>query len=129
MERSVADLRAGEAWHAGRHLELVDFVWYFRGPLPTEETPHHLKIEYIQNLWDFANRTMGGAYSNRVKYIYPRRVIIQTGAPLNLSERLPDYHRDRKGTINQTMSDLKDAYLRCIEAVRESDKPTKPKKH
>jgi hypothetical protein len=120
VERGVADLRAGEAWHAGRHLELIDFVWYFRVPLPEEDSPLHHKIEYVQNLWDFANRTMGGAYANRIN-IFPRRVIIQAGPPLNLSERLPEYHVDKRSAIIKAMADLKDAYLACIDAVNRSN--------
>jgi 1-acyl-sn-glycerol-3-phosphate acyltransferase len=114
IERAAADLREGEAWHAGRHIELVDFIWYFRIPLPSEDDLLHNKIEYAQNLWDFANRTMGGAYSNRVINVHPKRVIIQAAPPINLSSRLPAYREDKKGTVNQTMSDLKDAYLDCI---------------
>jgi 1-acyl-sn-glycerol-3-phosphate acyltransferase len=118
VERAVADLRAGEAWHAGRHLELADFSCYFRAPLPGDETPLDLKIEYVQNLWDFANRTMGGGYANRVMYIYPRRVIIQTAPPINLTERLPEYHRDKKTAVARAMTLLRDAYNDCIEAAR-----------
>jgi hypothetical protein len=120
VERGVTDLRAGEAWHAGRHLELVDFLWYFRVPLPREDSPLHYKIEYVQNLWDFANRTMGGAYSNRIN-IFPRRVIIQAGPSINLSERLPEYHADKHAAVTRAMTDLKDAYLACIDAVNRSD--------
>jgi hypothetical protein len=114
VERTLADLRAGEAWYASRHMELVDFVWYFRVEVPSGDAPLHVKIEYVQNLWDFANRTMGGAYSKRVINIHPKRVIIQVAPPLNLTERLPDYLSDRKGAIASAMSDLKDAYLDCI---------------
>ncbi|MDR3167081.1 MAG: acyltransferase [Treponema sp.] len=120
VERAIADLRAGEAWHAGRHLELVDFVWYFRGALPSEAASMHIKIEYVQNLWDFANRTMGGAYSNRTN-IFPRRVIIQVAPAVNLTERLPDYHRDKKSAIFKAISDLKAAYLDCIQEVYKND--------
>jgi 1-acyl-sn-glycerol-3-phosphate acyltransferase len=120
IERATADLRAGEAWHAGRHLELVEFIWYFRVPLPSLETPIHAKIEYAQNLWDFANRTMGGAYANRTN-IFPRRVIIQVAPSINLTERLPDYHRDKKEAILKAMSDLKDAYVSCIQEVNNTE--------
>jgi 1-acyl-sn-glycerol-3-phosphate acyltransferase len=113
-ERALLDLKAGEAWYASRHMELVDFAWYFRVEIPAEDAPLHVKIEYVQNLWDFANRTMGGAYSERVVNIHPKRVLIQTAPPLNLTERLPEYHRDRKGTITAVMTDLKDAYYGCI---------------
>jgi 1-acyl-sn-glycerol-3-phosphate acyltransferase len=121
LERAVADLRAGEAWYASRHMELVDFVWYFRVPIPSEDAPLHLKIEYVQNLWDFANRTMGGSYTKRVINPHPRRVIIQVAPPLNLTARLPQYHRDKKEAITSAMDALRDAYLNCIEEVKRRD--------
>ncbi|MDR2109966.1 MAG: acyltransferase [Spirochaetaceae bacterium] len=114
VERALADLKAGEAWYASRHMELVDFVWYFRVDVPGEDAPLHVKIEYAQNLWDFANRTMGGAYSNRVINIHPKRVIIQVAPPMNLTERLTDYYTDRKGAITAAMAAMKEAYLNCI---------------
>jgi hypothetical protein len=114
IERGITDLCAGEAWYAGRHLEMVDFSWYFRVPLPADDAPLHHRIEYAQNLWDFANRTMGGAYANRIS-IFPRRVIIQAAPPINLSERLPAYHNDKKSAISSAMADLKQAYMDCID--------------
>ena len=120
VERSIMDLKAGEAWYIGRHQELIDFCWYFRVPLPTEETAFHNKIEYVQNLWDFANRTMGGAYPDRVS-IFPRKVIIQAAPVINLSERLPAYKADKKAAIAAAMSDLEKAYLNCIAEANEPD--------
>ncbi|MDR0313684.1 MAG: acyltransferase [Treponema sp.] len=116
IERSVKDLQAGEAWHIGRYLELVDFCWHFRTPLPTEETNFNKKIEYIQNLWDFASRTMGGAFSNRVNII-PRKVIVVAAPVINLSDRLQSYHIDKKATFDKTMSDLENAFKNCIEVM------------
>ena len=121
VERSLLDLRAGEAWHAGRHLELADFLRFFRSPLPEEETPLHLKIEYAQNLWDLANRTMGGSYSTRNINIFPRRVIIQAAEPINLTDRLPGYYQDRKAAIQSAMDDLLTAYLDCIAEANKAD--------
>jgi len=113
VERCSADLYAGEAWYISRHMELVDFSWYFRIPLPTEEMVIHKKVEYVQNLWDFASRSMGGAFSNRVS-IFPRKVIIHTAPAINLSERLPSFNRDKKAQIALAMSDLEKAFLDCI---------------
>ena len=114
VERNVKDLEAGEAWYIGRHQEIVDFCWYFRHPLPTDETALHNKIEYVQNLWDFTSRTMGGAYADRIN-TFPRKVIIQTAPAINLSQRLPSYQNDRKAAISAAMSDLETAYLDCIK--------------
>ena len=113
VERSSRDLQAGEAWYIGRHQEIVDFCWYFRVPLPMEDTALHCKIEYVQNLWDFANRSMGGAYPDRVS-IFPRRVIIQAMPVINLSERLSSYKNDKNSAIETAMSDLEKSYLDCI---------------
>ena len=114
VERSIRDLQAGEAWYISRHQEIADFCWYFRIPLPSEDAAIHNKIEYVQNLWDFANRSMGGAYNDRVS-IYARKVIIQTAPVINLSERLPAYHEDKEAAINTAMSDLEKAYQDCID--------------
>jgi len=113
VERCSADLRAGEAWYIARHMELVDFCWYYRIPLPTEETVIHKKVEYVQNLWDFASRSMGGAFWHRVN-IFPRKVIIHTAPVINLSERLPAYNKDKKAELALAMSDLEKAFLDCI---------------
>ncbi|MDR1566293.1 MAG: acyltransferase [Treponema sp.] len=120
VERAVTDLQAGEAWHASRHLEVVDFSWYFRVPVPSDDAFLHDKIEYTQNLWDFANRTMGGAYADRIS-IFPRRVIIQAAPVINLTERLPGYREDRKSAVNTALLDLKDAFLECIERLNKAE--------
>jgi len=116
VKRGVLDLNAGEAWFVARHQELADFGWYFTHPLPAEETELHKKIEYVQNLWDFANRTMGGALANRVN-IRPSKVILKAGEPINLTERLSMYKEDRKGTAAQATLDLEKAFLDCIRDV------------
>jgi len=118
VERGALDLGAGEAWYIARHQELADFGWYFRRPLPTEETALHNKVEYVQNLWDFANRTMGGAFSGRVN-IFPRKVIIQAAPTINLSERLPGYREDKKAAVAEIMAELERAYLNSIDEMLE----------
>jgi hypothetical protein len=120
VERNIVDLRAGEAWHASRHLEVVDFSWYFRNSPPPADAPLHIRIEYVQNLWDFASRTMGGAYANRTN-IFPRYVIFRAAPPINLSARLPEYRTGRKAVIRKVMDELKDAYMDCIEKEIKGD--------
>jgi hypothetical protein len=119
IERSLLDLNAGEAWHASRHMELVDFIWYFRVPVPTEDDPLYIRIEYAQNLWDFANRTMGGAYPNRVLNVHPKRLLIQVGSSINLSERLKEYKKNKKDVIANTMKDMEKVFLDCIDRATE----------
>jgi hypothetical protein len=110
IERAAEDLRAGEAWHAARHMEIADFTWYFRNPPPAENAPLRMKIEYVQNLWDFANRTMGGAYANRVN-IHPRSVTIQAGPVINLNAAVEEHRQDRKETVQKLLSRLQDTYM------------------
>jgi len=120
IEQNIRHLKAGEAWYIGRHIELVDFCWYFRVPLPDEGTSLSSRVEYAQNLWDFANRTMGGAFSNR-KNILPRRVIIRAAPVINLSERFPAYQKDKKAAVAAAMSDLEKAYLDCIADANKAE--------
>jgi len=121
IERGSADLLAGEAWYASRHVELVNLVWYIKkSEIPTESTPLHQKVEYVQNLWDLISRSVGGAYAERIS-ILPRRVIIQSGLPINLSTRLRDYKNDRKAAVQTALDDLEKAYLDCIDKVNKRE--------
>jgi 1-acyl-sn-glycerol-3-phosphate acyltransferase len=84
LERADLDLRAGEAWYAARHMELADFSLYFHRP--PGESPASI-VEYAQNLYDFANRTMGGIYGTR-RNIAPAAIRISAAPPVNLTEML-----------------------------------------
>jgi hypothetical protein len=121
LDRSIVDLNAGEAWHASRHLEIVDFVWYLRcAPVPAAESPLYQQVEYVQNLWDFANRTMGGVFGTR-KLIYPYKVIVKTSAPINLSDHLDAYHRDRKETVKKVMAELEEKFFDLANSREEAE--------
>ena len=121
LRRSIKDLEAGQAWYTSRHQELAEFCWYFKVPIPSDDKPLHNKIEYVQNLYDFASRTMGGGYSNRIS-IFPRKVIIKTAPVINLTERLPRYKEDRKTTISDTLADLEKAYIDDIIEMNRIEK-------
>ncbi|MHC6203976.1 acyltransferase [Breznakiellaceae bacterium SP9] len=116
LERSIADLAAGEAWHAGRHLELADFGWYFRGAIPAENAPLHILVEYVQNLSDFANRTRGGTFVSR-QNIPPCRIVFCAAPIINLSERLPEYREDKKAAVERALHDLETRYRDCIKEM------------
>jgi len=119
LKRNILDLKAGLAWYASRHQELADFGWYFKHPIPNEDTFLHLKVEYVQNLYDFANRSMGGALSGRVN-IMPCKVIIKAAPCINLTEKLTQYKEDRKKASNDAIKDLEKIYLECIEDVNKT---------
>jgi len=120
VKRGVMNLEAGEAWHIARHQELADFGWYFRRPLPAEGTALHQKVEYVQNLWDFASRTMGGAISDRVN-IPAAKVIIKAAPAIDLSARLARYSEDKKTAAGETAALLEKAYLDCIDEVNKTE--------
>jgi len=119
-KRSLLDISAGEAWHIARHQELADFGWYFSHPLPKEDSALHVKVQYVQNLFDYASRTMGGAIADR-KYIPSDKIIIKPAPVIELSARLCEYKKDRKRTIENTKNDLEKAYLDCIEQVNKTE--------
>ena len=116
LDRGIKNIAAGEAWHIARHQELADFAWYFRHEVPTEKTPTHNIVEYVQNLWDFANRTMGGALSQRIN-IPSSKIIIQTAKPINISNYLDKYKNNKKDTIDELNLELEKAYVDCINDV------------
>ena len=116
IQRSVMDLKAGEAWYASRHQEFADFGWYFKMPVPAEDTALHLKAEYVQNLYDFANRTMGGALSTRA-HIQPSKVILKAQEPINLTDLLARYNEDKRGTIALAMEQLEKSFINCVNDV------------
>ena len=116
LERALADRRAGEAWYAMRHMELVDFCWYFRCETPEETAPLHLVVEYAQNLWDFGSRLAGGAISERV-IVKPKKAVVVIGETLDLSAILPEWRKNRKASVAGTTAALGAAYLACIEEM------------
>ncbi|MDR1215702.1 MAG: acyltransferase [Treponema sp.] len=117
LERGLADIRAGEAWYAERHLELVDFIWRLpSAPKLSEESPLYEQVNHVQNLWDFANRTMGGTFSNRIN-IRPRRVVWTPANFMNLSEDLPAYKADKRGAIRNAMDKLSAELSQIYETV------------
>jgi hypothetical protein len=62
---------------------------------------------------------MGGAYSNRVINVHPKRVLIQVAPKIDLSARLEEYSRDRREAISRAMDDLLAAFYSCIQEAAE----------
>jgi 1-acyl-sn-glycerol-3-phosphate acyltransferase len=108
LERAFLDLRAGEAWYAARHMELADFSIYFHRP-PGESLASI--VEYAQNLYDFANRTMGGIYGTR-KNIAPAAIRINATPPVNLTGMLlaaagtDDVTREHRKAVSAEANEL-----------------------
>jgi hypothetical protein len=68
-------------------MELADFSFYFHKPPPSAGASVAAVVEYAQNLYDFANRSMGGTYGTR-RTIAPAAVRISAASPVNLTAML-----------------------------------------
>jgi 1-acyl-sn-glycerol-3-phosphate acyltransferase len=99
LERAFLDLRAGEAWYAARHIELADFSFYFHKPPGGSPAS---QVEYAQNLYDFANRSMGGIYGTR-RRVAPESVRICAAPPVNLTEMLVKAAGEGGGKYRKTV--------------------------
>ncbi|NCN05293.1 MAG: hypothetical protein GW949_06660 [Spirochaetales bacterium] len=78
LERILCDRKTGEAWYAMRHMELAE--WTSQGTVPRRE----LVFDYLQNLWDWANRLSGGPIAGR-RNIRPYTTILRIGRPITLT--------------------------------------------
>lgn len=120
LERALADRRAGEAWHAMRHMELVDLAHYLdsaylEGPAPGGGEPSFGRlVETAYSLADLASRLAGGNITGRPNLLRKRAVIV-VAPPLDIGSRYADYRTNRKAALDDASRDLEAAYLACIE--------------
>ena len=118
--RAVADRRAGEAWYAMRHMELVDLGFYLDAAYLEEglrdgKAPSAGRLsETLHNLYDFVSRLGGGNISDR-PHLLRRRLALAIGEPLELRSRLPDYRADRRGALSAAAGDLVSAWNRSTK--------------
>jgi hypothetical protein len=87
-------------------LGVVAMLW----PDPKPQPPAapldiNAAVEYAQNLYDFANRTRGGAFSTR-RGIPPRSIRITAADPINLTELL-GRGGSRKALIGEVNEELR----------------------
>jgi hypothetical protein len=84
LERALADRKAGEAWHAMRHMELVDILWYI-DPGYWEEDPRFDRLaESARNLADILSRLEGGTIADRPEALKKRATVI-AGTPIRVT--------------------------------------------
>ena len=117
LERRLADRRAGEAWYAMRHMEMVDLAWYLDSDYvegPGNEGPSFDRlVEWAYSLADLASRLTGGDISNRPNVLRKRAVVI-AAEPIDVGGRLSDYRRNRKAAVEGVTAELARAYHACI---------------
>ncbi len=114
LEAALAHRRAGEAWHAMRHMELVDLMSYYDGGYLSADPNSFARIaETALNLRDLACRLMGGNITDRPNDIRKKAVIVP-GNCLDLTGRLPDYRKNPKRIARETTDALARAFENCI---------------
>jgi hypothetical protein len=121
LEAALADRRAGEAWYAMRHMELVDLMSYHDKTYLTAATPEALffdrLVETVTTLEDLAARLRGGNITNRPNRIRKRAVLVP-GVCLNLSEQMPAYRQDVRQTTDMMTCELARRFEECIKEYR-----------
>jgi hypothetical protein len=119
LGRLLADRRAGEAWYAMRHMELVDLGHYLdsdyiEGRSGDGEPSFGRLVESAYSLADLAQRLVGGDFGGRPS-ILRKKALIDVGEGLDLAARLGEYRKDGKAAIEAAMADLSDAFLKGIQ--------------
>jgi len=118
--RAVADRRAGEAWYAMRHMELVDLGYYLDAAYLEEglaegRAPSVGRLsETLHNLYDFSARLAGGNISDRPRLLR-RRLVLAVGEPLELRSRLGAYRADRRAALDEASRDLASEWIRSTK--------------
>ena len=120
LERELADRRAGEAWYAMRHMELVDLGFYLdaaylEDQLADGASPTIGRLaETAYSLVDLASRLTGGDIRGRPNLL-PRRITLVAEPPLEMRSRLADYRADRRAALEKAERDLSDAFHHAIK--------------
>jgi len=118
LKAAFADRRAGEAWYAMRHMELVDLMsyhddGYFSADAPESQTFDRL-VETVYTLEDLTHRLMGGNIVNRPNTIRKNAVIV-AGETMDLTQSLPEYRANARQTVQALTDALAQNFESCIE--------------
>ena len=118
LEAALADRRAGEAWYAMRHMELVDLMGYHDpGYLTAQSLSFDRIVETVLTLVDLAGRLRGGNITNRPNTIRKRAYIVP-GERIGLTEHLPAYRANARQTVQSLTETLAGQFETCIEVYR-----------
>lgn len=117
LERRLADRKAGEAWYVMRHMEFVDLCYYLDSAYPRGGPggPSFDRLaEAAYSAADLSARLVGGNITDRPS-VLDRRALVSIAAPIDLSERLPAYAKNRKAAMDSAFLELSEGYMRSIE--------------
>ena len=118
LEKAFADRRASEAWHAMRHMELVDLMEYHDSDYFSADHPQSLTfdrlVETVYTWSDLARRLMGGNITNRPNTVRKHAVIV-AGSVMDLTEHLPAYRAQPRKTVQTLTDELAGNFEDCIE--------------
>ncbi len=121
LEAALADRRAGEAWYAMRHMELVDLMSYHDASYLTADTPaaslFDRLVETVTTHEDLVGRLMGGNITNRPNRIRKNAVLVP-GTCLNLTEQLQAYRANARATTARMTEELARRFEECIKEYR-----------
>ena len=121
IEAALAHRRTGEAWYAMRHMELFDLMSYYNAEYLPGDPSFDRIVESVINLQDLAFRLMGGNITTRPNKIRKKAIIVP-GHCLDLTERLPDYHKNPKQTARDVTDELAKRFLSCIREYKNNEK-------
>lgn len=118
IPRALAHRRAGEAWYAMRHMELVDLMAYHDAAYLAGRTASgptfDRMVETVVNLQDLCARLMGGNITTRPNAIRKRAVLVP-GPAIDLSARLPAYRQNARQAAREVTCELARSFENCIE--------------
>jgi len=119
IERILVHRRAGEAWHAMRHMEFVDLMSYhqtgYLGGSPMAGRSFDRTVESVINLEDLVNRLRGGNITTRPNVVR-KKAILMAAPCLDLTALLPEYQKNAKDTVRGAAEELRMRLLNCMEA-------------
>lgn len=98
LERSLADQVAGEANLLLWHMRLVESFVAVTGQYIAEKPTFSRFADTLLQLWELIARIQGESPFPRPR-LAPRRVEIQVGQPINVSEQWDSYRANRRGAI------------------------------
>ncbi|MBD1909620.1 MULTISPECIES: 1-acyl-sn-glycerol-3-phosphate acyltransferase [unclassified Leptolyngbya] len=115
VERGLADRIAEESDFHIWHMRLVETFVSVTGNYVREKPSAERFGETLTLLWDMVSR-LKGQHSFPYPMLGQRRARLSIGEPLSVSDRMPDYHANRRQAVAALTQDLQTALEAMIQA-------------